>query len=282
MKIFLVLLVVYVASTMVAQTPMPSANDMNIVGFAGGWGNVRNLNNSGMWGGVYLDKNLTKSSGLSSVYSLGFFSVVNWSNYKDNLAPYSADNRDVALGLALGLYSKKFSANQPLFIGLNIGLKHSADDGESGKFFASQKDWSFLISLNLDFMKNPKPGETMWPRTQLQVSLEDPFSTKRNSFWDNTPIEGRAWNKRYLSVLLKESIFDYYFSPKIVLSPKLLLGYSHSAGNMRDEYGIGLELSLHKIQDDDFLAVFYMLKGDIRGQMSAGVLGLQVNLIKII
>lgn len=278
MKILWLFLLVCVASTMVAQTPMPSANDMNIVGFTGGWANTRNLHNNGMWGGVYIDKNLYNSSG----YSIGFFSMVNWYTLEDNMQMYASDGRDVALGFALGLYTKKLSASQPVFIGLNIGLKHSADDGESGKFFASQKDWSFLVSLNLDFMKNPKPGETMWPRTQLQISLEDPFSTKRNSFWDNTPIAGRAWNKRYLSVLFKNSIFDYYFSPKIVLSPKLLLGYNHSAGNMRDEYGIGLELSLHKMQDDDFLAVFYMLKGDARGKMNVGVIGLQVNLMKII
>lgn len=282
---FLILLLVVALATSQAQTPMPSANDMNIVTFAGGWANTRNLNNSGMWGGLYLDKNLSKTSGVNSVYSLGIFSMVAWSNFQDNMAPYKADNRDVSLGLALGLYTKKFSASQPMFLGLNIGLKHSADDESSipaGKFISSQRDWAFTLSLNWDLNKVPKPGELMWPRSQIQISWEKPFSTVKNATWENEVVHSEVWNREYIGLIWKQSILDYYFSPKIVLSPKLVLLYSHSSGNKLDRYGAGIELSLHKMQDDDFVSLFYHLKGDSQGRLNVGAFGLQINLMKLI
>ncbi len=234
--------------------------DINLVGFGGAWANPKNMNNAGSWNGVYVDIGLTKQELALQPYScwqIALFGVASWSRFEDNQSYYSASSQELGGGIAFGYYSEALLF-RPVFAGLSLGIHRSSDEGKSvrtsGIFRREQADWLVSVSLNLQLISRV----SWFNRTQLEVKWEAPITTSVSATWNQGYVKAEIWNREYFDALLKQSVLEIPYNQNIHLSPKLLLRYSYAAGDDDRAYGIGLELGIKKIGQDDFISLYYI------------------------
>ncbi len=256
-------------------------SNVNVVGFAGHWWLMKNLKNRGSWNGVYIDARLSESRQLKGIWSLGVYGSAAWSRFESNLTRYSAHTEEYGAGIVIGYYTERFSIRRPMFLGTSLGVKYSSDIGESvkraGTYRGVQNDVILSLGFNFNIVKTPLPGENMWPRTQVQISLEKPHKTDRTTSWNGEEFESDQWDRTYVDVMARQSIIDYYYNVKLVITPKVIAGYSHSFGDNQDNYGIGAELSFHKPMEDDYLSLYWMLKSNSKFDRNLSVVGININ-----
>ncbi|MFA5184665.1 MAG: hypothetical protein WC456_04035 [Patescibacteria group bacterium] len=304
MKTILMLIMVLVffltaplITTLTAQDSIPESDSIedsplsafiaktNVIGFGGYWFLPSNINNNGSWDGAYFDYRFYESQYLP-ILTVGLYGTANWTRFTDNLSRYSAQTREFSGGLVIGYYTEQFSQTRPMFLGLSLGIKHGKDNGESssryGKYSGTQIDFLWSLGLNLNLIKVPEPGEKMWPRTQILLNLESPFSSKKEAFWNSEKIESAVWNRSYLGITAKQSIMDHYYNVGLVISPKIIATYSYSWGDSQNNYGLGGEISLHQPFKDDFLSIYYIFKISNKLGRNVSNFGININFALIL
>ena len=256
---------------------------INVVGFAGQWWLFKNLKNQGFWGGVYIDGTLFQSkysSVFNNKWSLGIYAAAAKAGFESNLTRYKARTEEYSSGLILGYY-EDLSPKKALFLGTGLGVKFSSDIGASktklGVYRGAQEDWLLSLSLNINILKKKEPGLNPWHRSQLQISLDRPLRTSRLTSWDGKAYLSDRWDRGYLDALFKQSVVDIFYSKSFILTPKMIAGYSYSFGDKKSYFGIGTELSLHKLLEDDYLSIFWIFKGNNKFDHNLSVAGLNVN-----
>lgn len=292
-KIILVILVCLYCLPLRAQeypSPPVEVNDnsgyslfsnINVVGYAGSWWLYRNLKNNGSWNGIYIDTRLSEARKPRGIWSLGVYGIASWSRFESNLTRYSSHTEEYGAGIVIGYYTERFSVRRPMFLGTSLGFKYSSDIGESklksGTYRGVQNDLILSLGFNFNIVKTPVPGDNMWPRTQVQISLEKPLNTSRTTSWNGQQFESDKWDRAYIDGTIRQSIINYYYSVKLVITPKIIGGYSHSFGDNKDNYSIGAEVALHKPMEDDYLSVYWMFKGNGKFDRNLSVVGLNIN-----
>lgn len=255
-------------------------SSVNVVGFFGQWWLFKNLNNRGSWGGVYIDTKLFQSREARDIWSLGIYGMAAQSGFRSNLTRYSARTEEYGAGLMFGYYTN-YSTKRAMFSGYSLGVKYSSDVGGSrsktGTYRGVQNDLTLCFGVNFNIFKNPIPGDNLWRRTQLQLSLEKPLNTLRMTSWNGKEYVSDKWDREYIDALFKQSVVDYYWSARLVMTPKIIAGYSYSFGDHTNHFSVGTEVSLHKPMGDDYLSVYWMLKGNGRFDRNLSVIGLNIN-----
>jgi hypothetical protein len=267
-----------VTAPLFGQSSYSGTNDVVING--GIDAQTHNLNTCGYFYNLYGDYNPIRwvSFAGSSIryWSAGLYGTASNTWFTQNLEHYTGKQLQAGGGGALGYFNSSFSRTFQMFTGLNLGLIYSQSKGESSQFHSQQNDLLLYVGVNFNLLK--QIGESdWWPRTQVQVSLQAPLSSKISSYWNDAPISGASsWNAGYYQVLAKESIVNYLTGSSLYLSPKVLGLYSYATGNKESNYGVGGELSFHRPYLDDFASLYYIYKfSDV--SKNVFILGVTIN-----
>jgi len=275
-KITVMLLLLMAVTPLLGQT---FKERVNFSIFGGVWSKQTNINNNGKNIGVYLDYLPYKSQ---NGWTVGFFAVGNYSNFKDNLTKYEADVKEYGLGGTFGYYDDAFSKSNQLFLGFSFGWKHIDDKGISqnrwGRYEGIDKVELATANINFNLLKR----SNIFPRTQILLTFQIPFTSVKEAHWNNETVKSESWNRTYIEVLAKESIVNLGLNTKLYLSPKIIGGYAYSKGDNKNVYMIGGEVALHKQYKDDFLSVYCLYKVSGQRDDNTFVFGLNMNLISLI
>lgn len=258
-------------------------SSVNVIGYAGYWGLYKNLNNYGTWYGLYADIRLLESPKFNKeIWSVGTYASAARSGFEANLTKYSSRSQEYSAGIVVGCYS--WRPRVPIYLGFNLGIKYSIDRGNSswgGNFEAEQSDWLWVAGVNFNIIRLTSGKDQWWPRTQLQITYERPFKTEKLTIWNNQVTGNQFWNRTYLEVMARQSVWNYFLSVRHVITPKILVQYTHADGDGKDNYGIGVEVSLHKPYKDDSISLYYLFKGNSSFDRNVSVLGININITNL-
>lgn len=277
-KSFLVLLISLLATIYafgqdsLATQPLVEFRGTTMVSvFGGGYTAQENSNNNGEWYGVYLEH--TPIRFLFSEYkhlNLGLSVLASKSSYdgNDKTNKYSSTNYEFGAGIAGGFYSYHFSKNSALYLGANSLIKECQETGEgsnsssTGRYLSKEKYlvWSSEVSFNV--LKTYEAGLRTLPRIQLRLTYQRPFNCKRDAFWNTTPLpETNIWDKTAYMSELKMSI--YRFGKNSFFEPKVVAAYHYYEGDKSKWAILGVELSLRKMNWDDFFSLSFSVKKQV-------------------
>lgn len=235
----------------------------------------------GWYYGVYVDYLIYKS--LDSRWSFGPYGLISRSDYHyDN---QSALHRALQYGggISLGYYEPNFSFKHQSFIGFSLGLSTVKEKQEvfhdDGLFEAWQKDMFLNGNINFNLLKVCGINPNLFPRSQIQLRWNTPLESTRTAYWNSKPITTSIWDKGYLEVIAKQNLYQSLLSWKgsTLYSPKLVGFYSHSNGDDREFYGLGLEISLFKEYRDDFLSLGFLYKESPKFKDEYFIISLNLN-----
>ena len=246
-------------------------DNVNISLFTGAYFAQENANNNGYWYGIYGEYMPIKTL---SGFNLGFCAVASQVEFQSNdeLNSYEGSSTNLGIGLAGGKYSEYFTGNHSSYLGFNLMIKKSLDngvglsvgnDGKLGRYNMQQEDILFSAEININLLKRFGYRENIFPRTQLRLIYQEPLKSTKNSFWNDVTInESMLWNKAAYGAELKQSIvqigrFDF------LVEPKLYGGYYHYKGDKSNWVAIGPDLAFKKRGWDDFLAIYFLLKQQV-------------------
>ncbi len=239
----------------------------------------QNFDQVGAYYGLYSDLTVYKTKNHQWLFG-GFAQVSGGQNKSPSYSDYEYGG-----GLFLGNYNPKFSSNFQSFSGFSLGLTQQKDRQENytgpNLFSSWQKDLFLKSELNLNFLKKEE-NDKWFPRTQIQLRYKKSLNSERVSLWNDEVIETSAWNKDYFEFIFKESIFKDKLKNLVYWSPKLVSFYSHSWGDSRSFYGLGLETSLFKKYRDDFLSLGVLFKGSNRFSDNYLIVSLNLNISSLI
>ncbi len=272
-KIFLILMIV--STTLWAQSSFQ--DQVNVVMFSGYHLRQENINNNGYWLGTYIDYSPYKTRN----WNIGVYVLYSKSKFQDNILQYNGRIEEYTLGLISGYYSH-FSIKNQIFIGFSLGYNHVIDHGNSHNLFGNvyegeQKDQLISTNINLNFLHN----STTFSRTQLLLFWKKPIKSTKKATWNQAPIEGSVWDKTYIEILGKETFLDFDIGRNIFSAAKVITIYSYSKGNKENNYGGGMEISLHHKYQDDFISLYGLYKLSNISKRQEFVYGINCNLINI-
>jgi hypothetical protein len=275
-------------------------HERNIVAFGGYLFEPSNSQNNGHYYGLYADWQLFRRSTIlrdlgdgwmaessdGSVWTVGPYVVVNRSAFYQSLNRYSGKILEAGGGMIVGYYKGEFTNRHSLFIGSSLGAKYAWDNGEgrlSGLYEGRQRDLLLAVNLNINLLKS-QANDRLLPRTQVVVTYQKPFSKFSSKFaaWNDSEIPGQiVWDKTYLEIVVRQSIYDISLSKydDLFLSPKLIGLYSYSTGNKEKCVGLGGEVSLHRPGRDDYFTLFCLYKqSELKNVL---IIGASVNLVSM-
>lgn len=245
---------------------------INISLFTGGSAAQQNGNNQGYWYGLYMDYMLITTP---TNWNLGLCTLASQTGFKSNDANsnYNGGNFNLGAGITVGKYFEHLTNFKSGYFGSNLLIKSNQDIGEGqvtgfhgdvGKYSMTQQDIMIAGELNINILKRPG-GDSLWqnnifPRSQLRLTFQEPLSTKKNSYWNNVPInESAMWNKASYGAEFKQSIYQigHY---DLLCEPKLIVGYNYFKGDQSNWWIAGGEIALKKRGWDDFLEIFFVVK----------------------
>lgn len=239
----------------------------DLVVYGGVGAKIMNLNTHNSYDGLFGDYIFSQSQNQQTTY--GIWASMNQSRFVDNMERYSGKGLTLSLGNIFGYYSPSFMGLYDSFTGISLGFMYSLNKGESstkvGNYRGKQEDVIICGSLNFNLLK--RVGD-IFPRFQVQLGLQKPLLTKQEAYWNNNQLAGNPWNMTYYQAIAKGSLVNWFIY-KTALSPKILGTYSYAVGNKKGEYGLGMEMSIHKRSEDDFASVYYLYKSS--KQFSFGV-----------
>ena len=288
MKKKLCLMIILLSGAIIAsaQSPTPIGRHSNLSIFSGYFAKQQNSNNNGSWIGVYGDIPLYRS--LSEEWNISAWGVYTRSEWTNNMAPYSSKTQDFSLGLSTGKYEEFLSYTHSFYGGLAVGYKHSKEIGrvEKKKYSSEsqQRDHLLVGNLNLNLMKYSGYHPYFLPRTQLVISGQYALDAQKTLSENGKPaLPNKPWNKSFLEITLKQSLWDIPLgmNQNVFLQPKIGGQFSrYFDGEERNSYGPLIELALHKASNDDFLSLTLMHKHQGRGNDYLFIM-LSLNLLKI-
>ena len=218
----------------------------------------------GHYYGLYADYLAYKSN--DHRFSVGPYAVISRSDSRYQEANGLNRNLEYGGGLSFGYYEPDFSFRYQSFLGFSFGITKGVEKQElqmrEGLFEAWQDDLFFSGSLNFNLLKAFGTRPNLFPRSQIQLRYKTPISSDKVAYWEGRGIETYVWDKTYLEVLAKQSIYKDLLTwrSNIYYSPKLVFSYNYSKGDKRDFYGLGLEISLAREYRDDFLSLGVLYK----------------------
>lgn len=233
--------------------------------------------------GFYGDLTMYKSK--NQQFLLGTFFQISGSSLSSNDLALKNSDYEVGGGFFLGRYNPNFSSNFQSFSGLSLGITQQRDRfsvvSYDGVFTSWQRDYFLKSELNINFLKKIE-SKKWFSRAQFQLRLKKSLKADKFSFWNKKEIESLIWNKDYLELIFKESVFRDKFKNNTYWSPKIVSFYSYAWGDSRSFYGLGLEGSLFKRYRDDFLAVGILFKGADSFRDNYLIISLNLNINSLI
>jgi len=236
--------------------------------------------------GLYADYLAYKSP--DHRFSAGPYGVISRSDSRYQGRNGINRNLEYGGGISLGYYEPELSFRYQSFVGASLGLIKSKEKQElqqsDGSFEAWQEDLFLSASLNFNLLKAFALRPDLLHRSQIQVRYKLPISSAKTAYWNSKEIETYVWDKTYLEVLAKQSLYKDLLTWKsnIYYSPKLIGFYSYSKGDSRAFYGLGLETSLFKEYRDDFLSLGILYKVSRRFNDNYFVVSLNLNLSSLL
>jgi len=275
-------------------------HERNIVAFGGYLFEPQTSQNNGHYYGLYADWQLFRRSTIlrdlgdgwmaessnGSVWTVGPYAVINRSAFYQSQSLYSGKILEAGGGMIVGYYKGEFTNRHGLFIGSSLGAKYAWDNGEgrlSGLYEGRQRDLLLAANLNINLLKS-RANDRLLPRTQVVITYQKPISKFSSKFasWNSSEIPGQSvWDKTYLEIIARQSIYDIPLGryDDLSLSPKLIGLYSYSAGNQEQCVGLGGEVSLHRPGRDDYFTLFCLYKqSELKNVL---IIGMSVNLISV-
>ena len=246
---------------------------VNISLFTGGSAAQQNGNNQGYWYGLYMDYMFITTA---TNWNLGLCTLASQTGFKSNdtKSYYNGSNFNLGAGFTVGKYFEYLTNSKSGYFGSNLLIKSNQDNGEGyslgsdgvlGKYSMTQKDIMIAGELNINILKRPGISglewqENIFPRSQLRLTFQESLNSKKNSYWNDVPInESALWNKASYGAEFKQSI--YQIGPyDLIADPKLIAGYNYFKGDKSNWWILGGELALKKRGWDDFLNVFFEVK----------------------
>lgn len=225
----------------------------------------------GAYGDITLNKNPNFMHGV-------FAQIAQSGGRKDS---YRDGNYEFGGGYFLGLYKPELSEKFQGFFSSNIGLLVQKDHQEDGFYLAKQNDLFLKLDVNLNFLKRNEFAK-WFPRTQIEARYKNSIRSSKVGKWKDEVISTDPWNKNYLEVIFKQSVFRNKFSKGVLWSPKIVAYYSHAWGDSRSFYGLGLETSLFKMFRDDFLSLQILYKESNNFSQNYLVIGLNFNILNLL
>ncbi len=263
--ILIILLLAALPLLMLAQSPSTIGRNANLSIFAGYYAQRQNSNSNGNWIGVYGDVPLYRSA--SESWNFGIWGLYAKSKWTNNLGPYTSTSNDFALGFNGGYYSEFFSYKHNFYSGLAIGYKRSKEIGIVEKRHyqseGHQTDDMIVGNINLNLMKYSGYRPHLLPRTQLiLIGQSSLHASKVLSENDSLFKTISPWDKGYVELIFKQSIFDIPlgYAQSYFLQPKVGAQYSRYQAGDPNAYAYLVELSLHKAYTDDLLSITFMQK----------------------
>jgi len=251
----------------------------NIVVFGNYYFRQQNTNNNGNGQGLYIDYLPLKSRG--GFWTAGGYLIGDHSWFTDNLSKYTANVWEIAGGGVLGYYNENFSSLYSTYIGFTLGGKYAQDNGNAslhGVYAGKQEDWLLCFNVNFNLLKR---GIGYFPRTQVQLTFQKPIFSSKKASWNGEKIVSDVWDKTYIEVLVKQSIRSWHLTGDLFYSPKILTLYSYSAGNQRDSYGLGAEISINRQYQDDLFSLSALYKCNGRFDDNLFIFAVNINLSSI-
>ncbi len=236
---------------------------INLSVFAGNYLAKQNKNNKGYWYGLYVEYLPVRRP---SQINFGLALLASHADFKSNdqLNRYEGKSSQFGLGLSGGKYWEVFSVKNSAYLGSNLMLKKSFDQGFGqsipGDYHMTQEDLIVSGEINFNIMKNYHHSKNLFPRTQVKFTWQKPISSKKIDFWNGEPIsESMIWNKAAIASKIKQSLFnvdkiDYQ------LQTKALFGHQFYRGDDSHWLVFGPELSLKKSNRDDYLSFYLFVK----------------------
>jgi hypothetical protein len=276
-RIVVIFLVVLVAISIRGQSSL--GRNANISLFSGYAMKQQNINANGYWYGVYADCPLIKNE----IFNLGIWGVYSSSNNQDNIYQYNSHNSEAGGGLNTGVYWTS-SSIYSFYIGAAAGYKYSQEIGKKDKFgYKSegiQLDDIAVVNLNL----NSFADAVFFPRTQLLVSAQKPFNSKKTLSENGQSARTiSVWNKAYYEGILKQSLVDIplNLSGELLLEPKIGLAYHRYAAGFPEAYTIIGEIALKKLFSDDIISLNISYKVYPKMNMNYIFFGLNFNVLRL-
>ncbi len=257
----------------------------NLSLFYGQFASLQNGNNKGNWKGAYFEyMPIQTESGLRfGVCVVGARSAF---NSNDTISVYQGKVSDIAVGLAGGKYFEYISLNHSAYIGANLMIKSSSDNGSgytvgtgAGRFQNQQEDLLLASELNFNLLKNGFGWNEFFPRTQVRVAHQFSLKNQKESYWQGKQVASTLWNKSSFALELKQSLVA--LGQNILFEPKVNAFYHFYQGDKSNWLIFGPEIGFKRSGWDDFLTLSLMLKrqvGSFRDNLNKDQLVLMVNL----
>lgn len=285
LKVLALVVIMILPLAIRAQSPTPIGRNSNLTIFSGYFAKRQNTNNNGYWVGAYGDFPVYRSTAES--WNLGFWGLYVHSQWIDNLNCYKSNTNDLAIGFNGGYYGEFFSNIHSFYGGFALGYKYSREIGkvEKKKYYSDsqQDDQALVANINLNLMKVSGYRPKLFPRSQLILSCQIPFSANKNISENGvTSFTVDPWNKSYYEATLKQSLVDIplNYLQSVFLQPKIGIQYSHYEAGDPNAYAWSVELAFHKAAADDFLSLSLMQKF-YPGQKDYIFLMINLNLLKL-
>ena len=287
--IFLAFLASLLAGEMVYAGNDYYRNKTNIVLYGGYNANQLNINENSNYENIYADYLVYMPNwfGLSA----GPYATIGRSNFVLNLQQYNSASWEASVGGVADYYWPNFSDIYQMFGRASLGVEYTAENAGSlikhgakkGFYAMKQHDWMFTPAINLNLIKNPwAQRPNFLCRTQILASGQFPFYASKKAYWNSNlpPVWSdslgsawrndslsttKTWNKTYLQVLTKETVWRFPLFPETYCNLKAVGGYFFAAGDaQKNSCGFGTEITLSKVHRDDFLtfsAIYKIVPG---------------------
>lgn len=243
------------------------------------------------WGyyyGAYADYRIFKSA--NDKWSIAPYFVASRSDSKNlvdvkrnDFGVGASKNAEYGGGLSFGFYEPELTFRYQSFVGFSAGLRYGREaqinELLKGIYESGQEDLFLSLGLNLHLLKSFGLRPDLFPRSQFQVTWKKPMKSEKIAFWDKKSIPAYPWNKSYLEVMAKQSIFQNFLSPNsdIQCASKLIGLYSYSNGDKRSFYGLGAEFSLRRENRDNFLSLNITYKESLKFSDNYIIVGCNFN-----
>lgn len=240
----------------------------------------------GQYYGFYADYLAYKSA--DHRISFGPYGVISRSDSRYRGGRGLNRNLEYGGGLSFGYYEPDFSFRHQSFLGFSLGIIKATEKQDlqmkEGMFEAWQDDLYLSSSLNFNLLKAVGTRPNLFPRSQIQFRYKHPLKSTKVAYWEQKAIETFVWDKTYLEVLAKQSIYKDILTwrSNIYYSPKLVLSYNYSKGDNRNFYGLGFETSLAREYRDDFLSLGILYKVSENFADNYYIVSLQFNLSSLL
>ena len=238
--------------------------EVNVSLFAGGYFAQQNTNNQGGWYGIYAEYLPFKTS---DHVSFGFSFLYSKSRFENNTQTYryEGSSSQIGAGITVGKYWDFFSLRHSAFLGTNIMLKKTEDqgrgDGHNGSVYEmTQEDYIVSFDLNFNLLKTYGYSHNIFPRTQFKLGWQKPLAFYKEDYWNGDEIpESVIWDKAGFSSEIKLSLIEAGLFENL-RQYKVFLGYQYFRGDRSHWLITGPEMSFLKMEKDDWLSINLFVK----------------------